>query len=194
MIIIAKIKVLRAADKDMLRSLARAGTCTNSHFQSYGNSKNGISFNRVQQHIRDGLIATDKYLEKETNRYQDCYVLTSKGAELAKERLGVDRVYGSTSRVHDIALMDKYTSLDSREQDTWRTESDVRYEAYSVFNHYDRQALEERKLSPPDAVYTSSDGRVVAYEVITNNYGVAEIQSKENFAIAFGVELQTCKI
>lgn len=187
------IKVFRAADKDMLRALARAGVCTQSHFRSFGNSK-GLSQNRMNQHIKDGLVAKDCYYDKSMDRYADCYVLTKQGMSLAKDRLGINSIYHSNSRVHDLALMDKYTSLDREEQQSWRTEPDLRQEAHDRFNALERQRLEERQMSPPDAVYTSSEGRVIAYEIVTDNYGRAEIRAKEEFAEALNIELQTQKI
>lgn len=42
----------------------------------------------------------------------------------------------------------------------------------------------------PDAVYTRSDGVSVAFEVVTNNYGQAELEAKEQAAEALGAEIE----
>lgn len=187
------VKVLRAADKDMLRALARAGTCTQSHFSAFGNGK-GLSGNRMLAHIKAGFVDKDIYYNKQTQRYEDCYTLTRKGVNLVKEQLGIERIYTSNSRVHDLALMDKYISLNQEEQETWRTESQIREEAYNRFNWSQKAELEKHHLSPPDAVYRATDGRVIAFEVVTNNYGAAEIKAKEEFATAMDLQLQIHKI
>ena len=48
-------------------------------------------------------------------------------------------------------------------------------------------------MSMPDAVYTRSDGVSVAFEVVTNNYGQAELEAKEQAAEALGAEIEIQK-
>jgi uncharacterized protein YjbK len=42
-----------------------------------------------------------------------------------------------------------------------------------------QQDWEQGKLSIPDAVYTNAEGIEVAFEVVTNHYGKAEIEAKQ---------------
>ena len=46
----------------------------------------------------------------------------------------------------------------------------------------------------PDASYTSEGGIEIAYEVVTNNYGEAEIEAKEVASEELGLELELHKI
>ena len=52
---------------------------------------------------------------------------------------------------------------------------------------------QDGQISMPDAVYTRSDGVTVAYEVINNSYGEAEISAKEEAAEALGASIEYCK-
>lgn len=184
---ISEIKSLRASDKDMLRALARAGVCTDRHLFSFGNGK-GITKNRMQSHIVSGFVQKQKYFDKKSRAYQDCYFLTKKGVNLVKQQLDINYIYHSNSRVHDIALMDKYISLDRNEQNSWLTES---YLGSCV----DVAEIKAGHLSPTDGVYISSDThKLVTFDIVTDNYGKAEIKAKEMFTQAIGGELITQKI
>ena len=48
--------------------------------------------------------------------------------------------------------------------------------------------LIQGEVSPPDAVYTTEAGEQVVLEIVTNNYGEAELEEKTAFAEAVGFE------
>lgn len=54
--------------------------------------------------------------------------------------------------------------------------------------------LRNHEISMPDAAYTTEGGDEVAFEVITNNYGEAEIQAKEAAAVGLGITIEYQKV
>ena len=46
----------------------------------------------------------------------------------------------------------------------------------------------------PDASYTNENGVEIAFEVVTNNYGEAEIEAKETAAEELGLEIELHKV
>lgn len=51
------------------------------------------------------------------------------------------------------------------------------------------EMLKDKKFSAPDLAYTSAEGTLICYEVITGNYSKEEIQQKQDFADFIGAEL-----
>lgn len=76
-----------------------------------------------------------------------------------------------------------YLSLSPEEQDTWKTETKVRYrleQQIQASHDLDAEdALQSGKLSTADAVYQSQDSTKAAFEVVTGNYSMADIQAKK---------------
>ena len=99
------------------------------------------------------------------------------------------RLYSAQNPAHDLVLADRYFSLSESERETWQTESQSREIINAHIRHLREQGNEEHarelwdklqdgRLSMPDAVYTRADGVSVAFEVVTNNYGQAELEAK----------------
>jgi hypothetical protein len=124
--------------------------------------------------LKDGLIQRD-YDSKAGSKAdcRICYKLTEAGHDLCRKTLGLDHTYHAQSPAHDLRIAEKYLILSPEEQATWRNESAVREEiAEQIRSRNDCEAdqdLKSGKLSPPDAVYTASDGVETAFEVITSN-------------------------
>lgn len=51
------------------------------------------------------------------------------------------------------------------------------------------EMLKDKEFSAPDLSYTSTEGTLICYEVITSNYSREEIQQKQDFANFIGAEL-----
>lgn len=132
---------------------------------------------------------------------REVYRLTSKGRDFCRRELSLTRLYGAQNPAHDLALADRYFSLSENERETWQTENQSRDAISSYIQQLREQGEDERarelwdklqdgRLSMPDAVYTRSDGVSVAFEVVTNNYGQAELEAKEQAAEALGSEIE----
>lgn len=96
--------------------------------------------------------------------------------------LGMECTYHAQSPTHDLCIAERYLSLSPEEQDIWQTETEVRdrlEQQIQASHDLDAEdALRSGKLSAPDAVYQSQDGTEVAFEVVTNNYSMTDIQAK----------------
>lgn len=80
--------------------------------------------------------------------------------------------------------LDRSLSLQEREQyaKEW-LEADREYSRIE-------EMLKKGELSAPDISYVNSVGLEVCYEVLTNNYGQAEIDAKIEFARVIGMEIE----
>lgn len=147
-----------------------------------------ISKSRIENYQKEGLITKDVHVSNK-NETTTAYKLTDKGLDLAIKHTDVDRPYQAQSVVHDCQIADKYFSLTKEEQETWKTETQLRDEFnekleqlreqdYSRYQELQEQ-YQSREISMPDGSYTSEMGVEVFYESVTNNYGQAELEAKE---------------
>ena len=113
--------------------------------------------------------------------------------------------YCAQSPAHDLALSDRYFGLTEAERATWRTEGESRDIMQEHIRQLQDQGEEEQarqlwdrlqsgEMSMPDGLYTSDAGVSVAVEIITSNYGEAEINMKEETAEALGASLEIQKV
>jgi hypothetical protein len=150
-----------------------------------------IADRRVTNFVRDGYIEKVPFIDKKSKNIEFAYRLTDKGKTLCSNQLQVESFYRSSSAIHDLALADKYFTIDKDLRDSWITESQWRgrFEEYLNDLHnkdcdrweelYDQ--LKEGLISPPDGGYVNGEGVEIALEVITSSYGEAELLAKENF-------------
>ncbi len=181
------ISKLTSKDADMLKAFSRVGYL--SPGQLKGNL--GIADRRVTNFGRDGYIEKVPFIDKKSRNAVFAYRLTDKGKSLCSNQLQIESFYRSSSAIHDLALADKYFTVEKNLRDSWITESQwrSRFEEYlsDLYNKdHDRweelyDLLKEGHISPPDGGYVSSEGVEIALEVITSSYGEAEIIAKENF-------------
>lgn len=190
------ITTLYPRDIRALSALARCGYVTADQLR-----ENGLRDKRIHSYCKDGLIERVTHSrpgDREADR--ECFRLSKAGRDLCREELSC-RLYNAQNPAHDLCLSDRYHAISPEERATWKTESECR----DLFSEHLRQLRdqgeEERaqelwdmyqdgRLSMPDAIYTRSDGVTVAYEVITNHYGEAEISAKEEAAEALGATIE----
>lgn len=130
------------------------------------------------------------------------YRLTAEGRKLVEREFNI-KPYSAQSARHDLKIADKYCTLTQKEQDSVKTETEIRYRMVEEIEKLKEQDLKEadrwaemwenKQLSAPDMVYTTENGVEIAYEVITNNYGVEEIQAKENTITLLKAKLEMVK-
>lgn len=184
------VKTFTSKDKDMLRAFRNCGRLSDSHL------KNDLSMadRRILNFQRDGYVEKVRLLNHNTKSMDLVYQLTEKGRAAVENHLNLTHCYRSVGGRHDLAVADKYFSLTESEQNSWQTEGQLRelfHEKYGTQGDY---SVESKEVSTTDAAYVTEDGRSISFEVVTRNYNQVEIQAKENFAIALGMQLEISKI
>ncbi|HBH3653212.1 TPA: replication-relaxation family protein, partial [Clostridioides difficile] len=170
-------------DVDAFKALARVGHMQEQHFKNFN-----ITKTRLKNYTRDKLVEKVPFIQRgEKNGI--AYKLTKEGRKLVEKEFNI-KPYSAQSAKHDLKIADKYCTLTQKEQDSVKTETEIRYRMVEEIGKLKEQDFKEadrwaemwdnKQLSAPDMVYTTESGVEIAYEVITNNYGVEEIQAKEN--------------
>lgn len=196
----AKIKAYMQSDKNTLSALSKVGYLTKDHLKSLG-----MSDRRLNSFLKNDLIAKKQYYNIDTKKNEYCYTLTKDGKDFYDQREQTSHYYyQAQSPQHDLTMANKYMSLSQSSRDSWRTESDIRHDfkmrleqLYSQDPSQARQIEQDyqnRTISAVDAVYTNEQGVTVAYEVVTNSYGQAEIKAKMEFANIMGLTYESTKI
>lgn len=181
--------------------MSKTGHLRLEHFQ-----KCGVSEKRVRNYEKDGLIDRVQMRDPATKSIVNVWKLTEKGKDFYDLKEEKEHYhYHSTSATHDVGLSDKYFSLTDKEQETWKTETEIRYEfkqkiedlrVQGQYQQADRYEVlfDQRKISTPDAVYTSENGVEIAFEVVTSSYGQVEIAAKMAYATIMDLSYQSFKI
>lgn len=164
-------------DHKVLKALALVGCLDHDQMKIFLREK------RISGYLKDGLIQReiDSKPGKESSD-RVCYKLTKAGHEFCRQKLGMEYTYHAQSPTHDLRIAERYLSLSPEEQDTWQTETEIRdrleQQIQATHDLNAEDSLRSGKLSAPDAVYRSQDGTEVAFEVVTSNYSMADIQAK----------------
>ena len=177
------INKLMYRDKQALTALSRCGYCTSNHLNNH------VSDSRIKSYLRTGLISKETIVSNQ-NVKTTGYKLTGDGKKLLEKQFGVTGHYKAQSIPHDTKLADRYFSLSDSERESWRTETQLREEFYNKLeelreeqpNLYEQklEELREGQISIPDCAYTTEQGIEIIYEVVTSNYGIEELDAKEN--------------
>lgn len=184
-----------------VRALRALGSC--GHLTAEQLREAGLRDKRIASYQKDGLIER-VHFSRPGARDQVCYRTTAHGRDFISEHLSM-RPYVAQSPVHDLGLAGRYFSLTQAERETWQTEAQCRDILAEHIRQLQDQGEEERarelwdrlsdgQLSMPDGIYTSEIGQVIGVEVITSNYGEAEIAAKEETAGALGAEIEFTRV
>lgn len=194
-----RITTIYPRDRKALSTLSRCGYLNRDQLSQFLRNK------RIESYCKDGLITKSVYSQPGSKANdREVYRLTSKGRDFCRRELSLNRLYSAQNPAHDLVLADRYFSLSESERETWQTETQSREIINAHIQQLREQGDEEHarelwdklqngRLSMPDAVYTRSDGVSVAFEVVTNNYGQAELEAKEQAAEALGAEIEIQK-
>lgn len=171
-------------DQKALMSVSRCGHVTHQQL------KNFVADSRIKNYIRDGYM-TREVFTKPNGITMEGYKLTRQGREFVEKNYGFRDHQHAQSLNHDLGIANKYFSLTEEQRETWRTETELRNLFEEQLNNlyktdYDsyqeiREQLDTRQISMPDCSYVTEQGIEVAYEVITNSYGITELQAKERY-------------
>lgn len=182
-----------------MTTFARCGHVSHDQLKEFLRDK------RISGYCKDGLIAKSVYSQPGAKEQdQTVYRLTAKGRDFCRRELSISHIYSAQNPAHDLPLTSRYLSLSVGERATWKTETQCREELRDYIRQLRDQGEEERarelwekledgRISMPDAVYTASDGLSMAFEVVTGNYGQAEIEAKEEAAEALHVPIEFCR-
>ena len=186
-------------DVNALSALGRCGYVTHEQLNTFLRDK------RIDGYCKDGLLERTVY-SRPGSREQDqtVYRLSRTGREFCRKELSMSRLYSAQNPSHDLSLAERYFALTPSERDTWRTETQSREDIENRIDQLREQGENDRaeqladqlrtgEISMPDAVYTTSDGVTVAFEVVTNNYGLEEIEAKEEAAEVLGANIEFVK-
>lgn len=184
-------------DRLAFTALSKVGHVNRDQLRSVG-----IVDSRLKNYVRDGLV--EKVSFKQDNRVEECYKLTKSGRELAKQQWALSKHYHAQSPRHDLAVAKKYFSLPEELQRTWKTETELREQFICKIEQLKmtrtleadqyEQMLDRGLLSFPDASYINQQGVEVLFESITNNYGVAELMSKEAYVEIMKCDYETTRV
>ena len=182
------IQAYMTTDSNALTVLSKVGHLSHHHLKQCG-----MSDKRIKSFIKQGVIQKVTYRNIESKQLETCYKFTQEGKEFFNLREEKEHsFYQSVSAQHDMAIAEKYFSLNEYQRSTWLTESEIRNEFKEYVQElHDRGDFERakelenmyanRQLSAVDAVYETEQGVRIAYEVITNSYGQEELRAKEEF-------------
>lgn len=184
------IKVLTSKDKEMLRAFRNCGRLSSDHLKI----DLSMSDKRVINFQRDGYVEKTRLLNRKTKKMDAVYQLTEKGRTAVESYLNLTHCYKSNSGLHDLGVADQYLSLTKDQRDSWETESELQELREAMVEEGLLSVAEDNRASATDGAYINEFGTKIAFEVITRNYGKVEIEAKETFAAAMGMQLEMTRI
>lgn len=186
------IKNYMYRDKQALMSISRCGHV--SHEQL----KNFVADSRIKNYCRDGLVEKEVFNTTQGERLTG-YKLTKEGKSFIEKNYGFTGHQHSQSLVHDLGISQKYFGLTETERETWRTETELRDQFQveldrlrdSEIDRYKEleNMMKNREISVPDCSYVQG-GVEIVFEVVTNSYGRAEIQAKEQYTQIMNMSIE----
>ncbi|HFL3726346.1 MULTISPECIES: hypothetical protein [Peptostreptococcaceae] len=192
------ITTLYKRDDDTLKAVARTGYYTDDMIKD--------NFNQTDRRITN--MCRDGYLVKEDTMRGTFYKIGDKGKDYVEKEFGI-KCYPAQSPNHDMEISRRYCSLDESTRETWRTELEVREDLYKHINdlkdkgEFSRadeieRGLKDGTMSVPDCSYKvvteEQVVREIYFEVVTDNYSKADIQAKENVAVATNTTIEYSKV
>lgn len=138
------------------------------------------------------IMFRDGWLNKDDKGY---VTLGPKGTRYLKNNMEMKFQYTSkkTANKHDLILNKKYLQLTKEQQDSWKTENQLRYELHSqkeywdMYNHPKWGTPNDRHVSRkfiPDSV-VMIDGRFIVLEAVTKFYTQTDIDQRIETAKTF---------
>lgn len=189
---VQKITQFFERDRQALTAMGNCGYIKKDHMKQCG-----VTEGRLKNYIHDGYAKPgDKGLG---------YKLTDKGKDFLSSKYGKNTIYNAQSEKHDLGIADKYFSLTADQRDTWKNESELREDFHDKMQELRDQGKEElakiyeemyenHTISMCDGAYTNEEGIETYYEIITNNYGDAELMAKEAVVQIMNVNYETQRV
>lgn len=174
-------------DRRALSLLAKSGAMSRDTFHRLE-----ISDNRIKSYKQAGLIKEVSVPDKHGAGIKTFFELTDKrGKDFCRQECNVKHfISNGNASVHNAKVSEHLVNnLSKRELDSVLSERELKpfiesrlqeYLDKQEHDHYEEliTALQNNQLSMPDIVYKTELGTYEAIEVITDNYGNEEIESK----------------
>ena len=167
-----KIKRITKRQGETMKALGRTGAITSQNANKYFELNNS----NAKKMERNGFIKIEKiYIPKEG--VKEIFKLNDKGKHWLKNEQNMDALYRTNNKQiqHDLKLNQFYCQLKEEQRNSWINENQIIKDWNSLAN------TNTVRQGTIDAMVIV-DGVRIGVEVITNNYGEEEIQSKENAA------------
>lgn len=174
-------------DKRCFSLLAKSGAMSKDTLH-----KLEITDNRIKSYKQAGLIKEVSVPDRHGNDIKTFYELTDKkGKDFCRQECGIKHfISNGNASIHNSRVSEYLAdNLSKRELDSVISERELQPFIESRLQEYlDRQehdhyqelvdALKNNQLSMPDIIYKTEQETYEAIEIITNNYGEEEIESK----------------
>ena len=174
-------------DKRCFSLLAKSGAMNKDTLH-----KLEITDNRIKSYKQAGLIKEVSVPDRHGNGIKTFYELTDKkGKDFCRQECGIKHfISNGNASIHNSRVSEYLAdNLSKKELDSVLSERELqpfiesRLQAYldrQEHDHYQElvDALKNNQLSMPDIIYKTEQGTYEAIEIITNNYGEEEIESK----------------
>lgn len=170
------IKRITKRDGETLKAIANTGIITKENAEKYF----GINESRIKLLVKNNYLVEKQGFTKYGNKAY--YKLGKSGYNYIKENTNINYFYrsNSTQLNHDLKLNQLYCQLTHEQRQSWINEE-------QIINRWTEFTGSEERKGSVDALIQIG-GETVAIEVITRNYGEAEIQEKQIAAATLGCE------
>ena len=195
-----KGKLSHVYDKDRraFSLLSKSGAMSRDTFH-----KLEISDNRIKSYKQAGLIRETNVPDKHGNGIKTFYELTDKkGKDFCRGECNIKHFISNGNASEHNSKVSEYLAdnLSKKELDSVISEREIQPFIESRLQEYlDKQeqdhyqelidALKSNQLSMPDIIYKTEQGNFEAIEVVTDNYGNEEIESKTMTCELLSVEV-----
>lgn len=163
------LKSLNDNDKQALLAIARCAHVTEEQLLTL------ITKNRIYSYLRDGMILEERYYHN-SNGFKG-YKLSGKGKRTIEKTWGFKYFQHSQTLYHDAIIAEKYFELSRKEQETWKTETEIK----EILNDMKNELETNKKYSAVDGAYRNKDNVDIGFEAVTSTYCRDKILSKRNF-------------
>lgn len=163
------LKSLDNNDKQALLAIARCAHVTEAQLLTL------ITKNRINSYLKEGIILEDRYYHN-LNGFTG-YKLNEKGKRIIERTWGFKHFQHSQTLYHDAIIAEKYFELSREEQESWKTETEIKEILDSMKNELETK----KKYSALDGAYRNKDNVDIGFEAVTSTYCRDKILNKRNF-------------
>lgn len=193
-----ELKHIYPKDIRCMSILARSGAMSKDTFH-----KMEISNNRIHSYMKAHLIKETSVVDKHGGGIKTYYELTNKyGKDFCRTHCNVNHFISNANASEHNAKVSEYlvNNLSKKELESCLSERELKpfiedrlqeFWDKQEYDHYQElyDAYTNQTLSMVDIVYKNEQGAIIACEIITDNYGNEEINSKIEFANLLDIEL-----
>ena len=163
------LKSLNNNDKQALLAMARCAHVTEEQLLKL------ITKNRIYSYLQEGIILKEKYYHN-LNGFTG-YKLSEKGKRIIEKTWGFKNFQHSQTLYHDVIISKKYFELSREEQESWKTETEIK----DILDNMKNELGTDKKYSAVDGAYRNKNDVNIGFEAVTSTYCREKILNKRNF-------------